>query len=214
MSEEILLIEEKDGICLITLNRPDSRNALSTPLREKLVQALDKIATDDGIGAVVLTGAGSTFCAGFDLKEFASGNMDEILAQANIYHHKVFTFSKPIVAAIIGPAVAGGMDLALMCDVRICSEETVFGQPQVRMGIPAAFDLMRTVISDSAARELCLSGRRINSAEALSMGLVSFVVSADLVLEQAETLARQIKENKNGPVMKGLFLKNQPKLFV
>ena len=109
MDYEFILTEEQDGVALITLNRPDKRNALSTALRGEIITALEGLEKNENIKAVVLTGAGQGFCVGFDLSEFKTGNMDEIFAQANIYHHKVYNFSKPIVAAVNGPALAGGM---------------------------------------------------------------------------------------------------------
>ena len=147
MGYEFLLREDRNGFSILTLNRPDKHNALSIALRGELVSALEDLASNDEIHCVILTGAGGTFCAGFDLKEFSSGNMEKIFADANIYHHKVFTFKKPLIAAINGSALAGGMDLALMCDLRIASDKALFGQPQVRMGVPAAFDLALSISS-------------------------------------------------------------------
>lgn len=213
MGYEFLLREDREGFSILTLNRPDKHNALSIALRGELVSALDDLASSDEIQCVILTGAGGTFCAGFDLKEFSSGNMEEIFADANIYHHKVFTFKKPLIAAINGSALAGGMDLALMCDVRIASDKALFGQPQVRMGVPAAFDLVRTVVPETVAREICLSGRRMDSAEAEKLNLINMAVNAENVMDEAIALARQIVENKTGPMMKEAILKTQKPLF-
>lgn len=139
MAFETLLCETRDdGIALLTLNRPEKRNALSRQLRGEIVECLNRARRrrcGQGGGAV---GAGQGFCAGFDLSEFTEGNMDEIFADAQRYHREVHTFPKPLIAAVNGSAMAGGMDLALMCDVRVAAESAVFGQPQVKMGIPAA----------------------------------------------------------------------------
>lgn len=213
MAYQFLKCEEQEGIAVITLNRPEKRNALSTALREEIVRCLEELEKQEGVKVLVLTGAGPSFCAGFDLSEFAGGKMEEIFAQAVIYHREVYTFSKPLIVAVNGPALAGGMDLAVMCDIRIASEAAVFGQPQVRMGVPAAYDLIRTVLSESVARELCLTGRRIDAQEASKLGLVSKVVPGEKLMEEALSLAREVAESGASQTMKGQFLKEQPKLF-
>ncbi len=213
MDYQFLKCEEQEGLDVITLNRPDKRNALSIALREEIVRALEEMENKEEVQAAVLTGAGPTFCAGFDLSEFTEENMEEIFAQAVTYHHKVYTFSKPLIAAVNGPALAGGMDLAIMCDVRIVSETAVFGQPQVRMGIPAAYDLIRTVLPEAMARELCLSGRRMDAQEALRLGLVNSVVAEEKLMDEVLSLARAVAEHKGGQIIKGQFIKEQPDLF-
>lgn len=213
MDYQFLKCEEQEGLVVITLNRPDKRNALSIALREEIVRALEELENKEEVQAGVLTGAGPTFCAGFDLSEFTEENMEEIFAQAVTYHHKVYTFSKPLIAAVNGPALAGGMDLAIMCDVRIVSETAVFGQPQVRMGIPAAYDLIRTVLPEAMARELCLSGRRMDAQEALRLGLVNSVVVGEKLMDEVLNLARGVAGHKGGQITKGQFIKEQPDLF-
>lgn len=158
-------------------------------------------------------GAGQGFCAGFDLSEFTEGNMDEIFADAQRYHCEVHTFPKPLIAAVDGSAMAGGMDLALMCDVRVAAESAVFGQPQVKMGIPAAYDLVRSVIPEAHARELCLSGRRVGAQEAQSFGLANRVVADGELMQAALQLASEIAESAGAATMKSCFLESQPNLF-
>jgi enoyl-CoA hydratase len=213
MDYQFLKCEEQEDLAVITLNRPEKRNALSISLREEIVRVLEELENKEEVQAGVLTGAGPTFCAGFDLSEFTEENMEEIFAQAVTYHHKVYTFSKPLIAAVNGPALAGGMDLAIMCDVRIVSETAVFGQPQVRMGIPAAYDLIRTVLPEAIARELCLSGRRMDAQEALRLGLVNSVVAEEKLMDEVLNLARAVAEHKGGQITKGQFIKEQPDLF-
>lgn len=214
MAYQFLKCEEQEGVAIMTLNRPEKRNALSTALREEIVRCLEELEKKEAVKVVVLTGAGPSFCAGFDLNEFATGKMEEILAQAVTYHHKVYTFSKPLIAAVNGPALAGGMDLAVMCDIRIASEAAAFGQPQVKMGILAAYDLIRTVIPEAAAKELCLTGRRMEAQEALKLGLVNRVVPGEKLMEKALSLAREVAGSGASQMMKGQFLKEQPKLFL
>jgi len=213
MSYQLLKYEETENVAIITLNRPQKHNALSTALREEITLCLEELEKYEEVKVVILTGAGPSFCAGFDLKEFSDGNIDGIFAQAAIYHHKVYNFSKPIIAAINGSALAGGMDLAAMCDIRIASEEASFGQPQVQMGIPAAYELIRTIIPEAAARELCLTGRRINAEEAKNIGLISKIVPGKKLMEEAINLGKLMAGNTAIQTTKGQFLKTQPKLF-
>ncbi len=213
MPYQLLTREDVEGVAVIALNRPEQRNALNTPLREELISLVEDLTENDDIKAAVLTGTGSVFCAGFDLKEFAEGDMDQILAQSVLYHRKFYTFTKPVIAAVNGHAMAGGMDLALMCDLRVSVETANFGQPQVKMGIPAAFDLVRTVIPEAIAREICLTGRRINAEEALKIGLVNRVVPAEKLMDEAMALAREVAESAGSQAMKEAFIKMQPELF-
>ncbi len=213
MPYQLLTREDVEGVAVIALNRPEQRNALNTPLREELISLVEDLTENDDIKAAVLTGTGSVFCAGFDLKEFAEGDMDQILSQSILYHRKFYTFTKPVIAAINGHAMAGGMDLALMCDLRVSVETANFGQPQVKMGIPAAFDLVRTVIPEAIAREICLTGRRIKAEEALKIGLVNRVVPAEKLMDEAMALAHEVAESAGSQAMKEAFIKMQPELF-
>ncbi len=142
--------------------------------------------------------------------------MAQVFADATAYHRRVYTFSKPIVAAVNGAALGGGCDLAAMCDIRIASTTAIFGQPQVRFGAPAAYELLRAVIGTGPAREMCLTGRNYSAAEALSIGLVNRVVGPAELLEVANDLAREIAAlpERLGEQMKRAFLAHQPSLFV
>jgi enoyl-CoA hydratase len=215
MGGSLVEIERAEGIATLTLNRPEKRNALSRALRDAIVAALDDLEKDEGVRAVLLTGNGPVFCAGFDRDELAHGDMAEVFADANAYHRRVFTFGKPLVAVVNGPALGGGCDLAAMCDLRLAAETAVFGQPQVRLGIPAAYDLIRTVIGGGAAREMCLTGRPYPAAEALAIGLVQRVVAAEELRETAVTLGREIATLPGGATatIKRGFVARQPRLF-
>ncbi len=214
MTETSVLIVDpvSDGVVLLTLNRPQRRNALSAQLRSELVRVLGELAGDDSCRAVVLTGGAGTFCAGFDLKELQeSDSPGDVFADAEEYHHEVHTFAKPMIAAISGPALAGGCDLAAMCDIRIAQRDATFGQPQVRFGVPAAYDLMRSILPESVARELCLTGDTIDAAEALRIGLVNHVV--DDCVEHAVALATVIAGVPAAGEVERLILAAQPSLF-
>jgi enoyl-CoA hydratase len=208
-------LEEADGIAVLTLNRPEKRNALSRALREEIVARLDELAKSDGVRAVVLTGAGTVFCAGFDRSELAGGGMEEVFAEATEYHRRVYTFSKPLIAAVNGPALGGGCDLAAMCDFRLAATSATFGQPQVRFGAAAAYDLMRAILGTGAAREMCLTGRIYSAEEALQIGLVNRVLAPEELVDAARTLASDVASLPEGvpETAKRGFVAHQPQLF-
>ncbi len=215
MNSQLLTVESRgEGVVVLTLDRPDKRNALNAELRQALSDSLLELAVDDGVRAVVLTGAGGTFCAGFDLDELMSAEQPaEVFAHANTYHEAVHTFAKPLIAAIEGAAVAGGMDLALMCDLRVASTDAKFGQPQVKVGVPVAYELLASVVPEPAARELCLSGRIITSTEALAIGLIHRSTEPGAALDEAVAWAREIADVAGAIGMKQTFISAQPELF-
>jgi enoyl-CoA hydratase len=216
MADALTQLEQAEGVAVLTLNRPEKRNALSRALREEIVRRLDALEKDEAVRAVVLTGAGPAFCAGFDRSEFgAGGGMAGVFEQATAYHHRVYTFGKPLLAAVNGAALGGGCDLAAMCDFRLAATTAVFGQPQVRFGAPAAYELMRCVLGAGAAREMCLTGRSYDAREALAIGLVNRVVEPGGLLEAAREVARGIAALPPGlpEAAKRAFVAHQPRLF-
>ena len=215
MPESLTMIEEKEGMAVLTLNRASKRNALSRALREEIVSRLDAFEKSEQIRSVVLTGSGPVFCAGFDRDELASGAMEEIFADANEYHRRVFTFGKPLIAAINGPALGGGCDLAAMCDFRVAATTAVFGQPQVRFGAAASYALMRVVLGSGHAREMCLTGRSYDAEESLAIGFVNRVVPEHELLTESEALAMTIASLPEGVASnsKRAFVAQQPDIF-
>jgi enoyl-CoA hydratase/carnithine racemase len=184
-----------DGIATITLNRPEKRNALSIAVRNEIVDVLSGWQDDPAVRVVVLTGAGGTFSAGFDLDEFAKEELArEIFHSSARYHRALWYFPKPVVAAVDGPALAGGFDLALLCDLRIASTQAVFGHPEIKFGAPPLFTPLRWIVGDGVARDLCLTGRPVDAEEALRIGLVSRVVAPDALVDEALGVARQVAE--------------------
>ncbi len=184
-----------DSIGVITLNRPEKRNALSTSMRSEISSCLSEWQNDDRVSSVVITGTGRVFCAGFDLDEFRQAKLhEEVFESSSRYHRDLWYFSKPIIAAVNGPAVGGGFDLITFCDIRICSENAWFSHPEVKYGAPVMFTPLRWIVGDGIARDLCLTGRRINAGEAYRIGLVSKVEENDKILECAVQLARSVSE--------------------
>ena len=215
MSESLTILDVAEGAAVLTLNRPAKRNALSRVLRDEIVERLDELTKNSDVRAVVLTGAGPVFCAGFDRSEFAGGSMAEVFADATEYHRRVFTFPKPLIAAVNGPALGGGCDLAAMCDSRLAAASAAFGQPQVRFGAAAAYELMRVVVGTGMAREMCLTGRPVDAEEALRIGLVNRVLGQDELLESATALARDLASLPEDipESAKRVFVAHQPRLF-
>lgn len=181
-------------IAIITLNRPEKKNALSIQMRAEISDCLEKMDASPEVGAAIITGAGSTFSAGFDLKEFARPELfEQIYVSSSRYHRDVWNFSKPIIAAIENQALGGGFDLATLCDIRICTENAVFGHPEIKFGGPPLFTPLQWIIGYGVARDLCLTGRIIKSSDALRIGLVSEIVSEN-ILERAIQIAKTILE--------------------
>jgi len=197
MAYEFLLVEKEGSFAVVTLNRPEKRNALSIALRYEMDVCLKELEEDDGISVVIITGSGSAFCAGFDITEIRFEDPEHVKRfneSLNVYHDRLMNFKKPLIAAINGPALAGGLDLAVLCDIRIASEGASFGHPEIKFGAPVFFTALRDIIGGGLARELCLTGRRIDVSEALRIGLANQVVPGERLLEEAKQTARTIAE--------------------
>jgi enoyl-CoA hydratase/carnithine racemase len=185
-----------DGVALLTLNRPDRRNALSTELREEGCRLLADLAGDESVRALVVTGAGSGFSAGFDLREFEEAAGDEafgrrLWASSDEWHRRWIGFPVPTVAAVNGAAIAGGFDVAVMCDLRVVAESATFGHPEVTFG-DVVYGPLHDLVGGAVARDLCLTGRRIDAAEAARLGLATRLVPDGQAIAEALELASGI----------------------
>jgi enoyl-CoA hydratase len=178
-----LVVERGDEHATLTLNRPEKRNALSVALRDAISDALDDLASDDQLKCVVFTGAGSVFSSGFDLKEFDRAAEDEpfgraLWASSDRYHDTVLRFPLPTIAAVNGPALAGGFDLAILCDLRIASTSARFAHPERTFG-DVVYGPLHDLVGGAVARELTIGGRELDANEALAVHLVGEVVAPD-----------------------------------
>jgi enoyl-CoA hydratase len=197
MAYETLIVETDGPVGVITLNRADALNALNDRLVTELGQQLDLWEKDEGVGCVVLTGAGRAFAAGADIKEMRPQSYMDAYGNDFITRNweRASTFRKPIIAAVNGFALGGGCELAMMCDFILASEAAKFGQPEINLGVmPGAGGTQRLTrfVGKSKAMEMCLTGRMMDAAEAERSGLVSRVVPADKLIEEAKTVARKI----------------------
>ena len=193
-----------DGpVATITLNRPEALNSIDAEMREALLAACDRIRSDDTIRVVIFTGTGRAFCTGSDLKNTFAGDDSYALeafggagdrSTADI----LYLIEKPIVCAINGYALAGGLELALACDIRIAAQTAKFGLPEVAIGsIPGAGGTQRLprLVGLSHAMHMMLTGERIEADEALRIGLISRVFDADTLMEAAQAIALKIAGN-------------------
>lgn len=202
MPYSTLLLTTDDRATTITLNRPEKRNAISYELIDELLAALDEVESS-GAAVLIITGAGKAFCSGMDLdnlklvtRRSAEDNLKDSETVARLLR-RIYEFPRPVIAAVNGPAIAGGCGIATVCDFTLASTEAKFGYSEVKIGfIPAIVSsfLLRQV-GEKHARDLMLTGRTIDAAEAHRMGLVNEVTSAEELLPRARALAALLVEN-------------------
>ncbi len=200
VGQELVIVAREGNIAVLTLNRAEKRNALNGALRDQIRAALEELQADDTVRVAIITGAGPVFCAGFDTSEFERVPPAEVFGSdsSRRYHHALSHFNKPLVAAVNGPALGGGFDMVALCDVRIASSGAAFGHPEIKFGAPVLFGPLAAIIGGGLARDLCLSGRRIDAVDAYRIGLVSQVVPEDRLLEEARATASVIAESPLG----------------
>ncbi len=199
-SYETLLFEKRERVGIVTINRPDKRNALNIKTREEGAALLDDLRNDDSIRVVVITGAGDkAFIAGADIAEFAgrTAMMQRDVMTARSLFTAIDTFPKPIIAMINGYCLGGGCELALACDIRIASETASFGQPEINLGIiPGGGGTQRLthLVGEGKAMELILTGEIIDAKSAYSIGLVNHVFPGELLQAKTMELANRIAD--------------------
>jgi enoyl-CoA hydratase len=192
----VLLTEQDGSVALLRLNRPEVLNALNSDLMEALVAELHRLDRDESVRAVVLTGNERAFAAGADIAEMQGKRAVEMLTSPQITRWEAIrTFSKPLIGAVSGWVLGGGMELAMCCDMLVASETARFGQPEIQIGVmPGAGGTQRLTrtVGKARAMELVLTGRRITADEACEWGLVNRVVPVESYLEEAMRLARAV----------------------
>ena len=207
MNYQNILVETRDRVGLIRLNRPQRMNALSDALNAELSQALAAFDADPGIGAIVITGNDKAFAAGADIGAMAEWDYQKVYLDNYITNgwEAVRTTRKPVIAAVAGYALGGGCELAMMCDLIVAADSAKFGQPEVTIGtMPGAGGTQRLprAVGKAKAMDWCLTGRMIDAAEAERAGLVSRVVPADKLMDETLAIAAQIASYSLPVVMK------------
>jgi enoyl-CoA hydratase/carnithine racemase len=206
MAFETIIVETRDHVGLIRLNRPEALNALNGRLMDELGEALRRFEADDAIGCMVITGSEKAFAAGADIKEMQGKSFVDAYADDFISRNweQAARCRKPVIAAVSGYALGGGCELAMMCDFILAAETAKFGQPEINLGVtPGAGGTQRLTrfVGKSKSMEMNLTGRFMDAAEAERSGLVSRVVPTDRLLDEALATAAKIAEKGRLAVM-------------
>ena len=189
---KFLNVSTEQKVATIVLNRPDKMNSLSMALRDEIEECFDALEVDTDVGSVILTGGTDSFCPGFDIAEVVDTNLESFTHRILEYHTKIYSFPKPIVAAVSGFALAGGFDLAHCGDIMIASDTAIFGHPEIRFGVnPLLMPLWRKV-GLAKAVEIAMTGETIGAEEAFRIGLVMKVVPPERLLDEAFEIARKL----------------------
>ncbi|MET1026517.1 MAG: enoyl-CoA hydratase [Dongiaceae bacterium] len=202
-SDRLLLREDKAGICRLTLNRPQARNALSLALLDRLAEELEEIAGNNTVRVVVIAGAGSAFCAGHDLKELRA-NQDDAFHQ-RVFQHcsdvmlRLTNLPQPVIAEVHGIATAAGCQLVATCDLAIADSDAHFATPGVNIGLFCSTPMvaLSRAVSRKAAMEMLLAGDMIDADRAQALGLINRSVPAGQLTSTVETLARRIADKSS-----------------
>jgi len=198
VSYETIVVTRTERVGTITLNRPQALNALNTRVMLELTSAAAEFDDDPGIGAIIITGSAKAFAAGADIKEMSELSFSEVY-EADLFAAwgKLAAVRTPLIAAVAGYALGGGCELAMMCDVLIAADTAKFGQPEIKLGVLPGMggsQRLTRAIGKAKAMDMILTGRMIDAAEAERSGLVSRVVAADQLLDEANAVATTISQ--------------------
>lgn len=208
MAYKTILVETRGNVGLIMLNRPEALNALNGQLMDELTAAVDVFEADDNVGAMVITGSAKAFAAGADIKEMQHKSYMDVMSEDFITRNweRVTKTRKPVIAAVAGYALGGGCELAMMCDFILAADTAKFGQPEIKLGvIPGAGGTQRLTrfVGKSKAMEMVLTGRMMDAAEAERIGLVSRIIPAAELVEEAVKVAQGIADLSRPSVLIG-----------
>ena len=214
MSYEYVIAETRGAVGLITLNRPEALNALCTPLVNEVNEVLDSFEADESIGAIVLTGTERAFAAGADIKEMQDKTWPDVHMENFITDgwERLAECRKPVIAAVSGFALGGGCELAMMCDIIIAADTARFGQPEVNLAVPpgaGGTQRLTRIVGKSKAMDMCLTGRFMDAEEAERSGLVTRIVPAQDLIDEAVKMAQAIAEKSRPNVVMIKELVNQ-----
>jgi enoyl-CoA hydratase len=207
MEFETIVYHKKNNILLILLNRPDRLNAINNKLSEELEGAIDEAAKDSEVKVIIFSGKGESFCAGGDIKDMNFNSLEEVeifFKKVQALFNKIENIEKPTIAAINGYALGGGCELALLCDIRIASERSTIGVPEIKMGfLPGGGGTQRLprLIGTSYALEMLFTGESLNAEAAYRIGLVNKLVGHEMLIDEAMKFA-EVLANKSSPALK------------
>lgn len=195
MSEPSVLLEVADGVALVTLNRPPV-NALNRAMRRELVAIFDAISERDDVRCAVLTGSGSVFCAGADLKDRPNAEVAGDFLEHNRVTREtgnaIKECAKPVIAAVNGTALGAGMGLAAACDILYASSNATFGMPEINVGLAGGASMLKTLLGRSTMRRMFFTGQRLTAQEMLQRNVVEEVLAPEALLPKAMEMAREI----------------------
>jgi len=190
--EPLVLSRREGAILTLTLNRPEKSNSLHPDMVTQLSAALNSAEADNALSVVVITGAGSSFCAGLDLDLLVSWTTDQKLSYLDSVtkiFRRIWSLPQPVIAAVNGAAIAGGFDLAAFCDIRLASNQAIFGQAEINIGLTQIIHPLYKSIGLARAKELAMTGQNISAEEAFRIGLVNHIYSRDELMIRAMELA-------------------------
>jgi enoyl-CoA hydratase len=191
MTYEAIVVERTDRIAILRFNRPSKLNSMSEQLKKETLQALEELADDDSVRAVVLTGNGRAFSAGYDLEGETPTEVRELrkaVMSSDVFAHAVWSVPKPLIAAVHGFCLAGACEIAMVCDMTVATESCKFGEPEIRFGVSSTL-IMPWVLPMKITKELLMGGSMITAQRAYEVGLVNRVVPDDELMPAAEKLA-------------------------
>ena len=199
--EPLVLSHREGAVLTLTLNRPDKSNSLHPDMVKQLSAALKGAEADTTLSVLVMTGAGSSFCAGLDLELLVSWTTEQKLAYLDTVtriFRRVWSLPQPVIAAVNGPAVAGGFDLAAFCDIRLAAKEAIFGQAEINIGLTQIIHPLYKSIGLARAKELAMTGQNISADEAFRIGLVNHVYPGEELMQRAIELAAVLASKPRG----------------
>jgi len=188
-----ILLEKREGYAIITMNRPREMNALSGEMRSELTDVLNHLENDETIRVLIMTGGEYVFSAGMDIKEMAALDDEEIASYFGSimqYLKKIYTYRKPVIAAVGGIALGGGFNIATVCDLIVASESAIFGHPELKFGLNPLFSPLKHLVGMAKAKEISMLGEPIGAKEALRIGLVNKVATPEKFMDEAINMAK------------------------
>ena len=195
MTYNSIIVEKRMGYSVVAMNRPREMNALCGVMRAELQACFAELADDRDTSAIILTGGDYVFSAGMDIKEMMSLTADEIddyFKSISQFLKQIYTFSKPVIAAVGGIALGGGFNMATVCDIIIASESAIFGHPELKFGLNPLFSPLRELVGTAKAKEISMLGEPIGAKEALRIGLVNKVATPDRFMAEAIIMAEEL----------------------